>query len=244
MSVKSEVGNTYGSWTVVERAETRVSAAAWLCQCQCGNTRPILGTELRRGKAPLCANCCRKCGQARGNVMFIGNRRTCIKCERQQVKEWKEANKSRNKEAIDNWIKKNPEKVRQYREGQRNRTQSSPQNFIAAAYRDKCRKAKRAARNLDGRSQQRINNLNKHIITITLDQTLNLWDKQGGRCAISDMPMTYEFNNPRTISLDRVDSNAGYTPINTQLVCKWVNLAKNNLPDDEIRAILREFKES
>jgi len=71
---------------------------------------------------------------------------------------------------------------------------------------------------------------------------IGLWKSQQGKCAITKMPMTHEFKNLRSISVDRIDSAKGYIVGNIQLVCQWVNLAKGSHSDDEFRKIINEFK--
>lgn len=71
--------------------------------------------------------------------------------------------------------------------------------------------------------------------SITLDYLRELWCKQNGLCAISNIPMTYIFNNgriPTNISVDRIDSSRGYTRDNIQLVCMAVNQMKSDLDDN------------
>jgi len=56
-----EVGKVYGKTEVLQRvANSPNGAAVYLCKCQCGSTRKILGTRLLSGKAQRC----RKCGYA------------------------------------------------------------------------------------------------------------------------------------------------------------------------------------
>jgi hypothetical protein len=62
-----------------------------------------------------------------------------------------------------------------------------------------------------------------------------LWEKQGGRCAITGVEMTFgsdAFKTDRytTISIDRIDCYRLYDIDNIQLVCLWVNIAKYTLP--------------
>lgn len=67
---------------------------------------------------------------------------------------------------------------------------------------------------------------------ITIDYLRELWCKQNGLCAISNIPMTYIFNSGRTptnLSVDRIDSKKPYTKDNIQLVCMAVNQMKSDL---------------
>lgn len=69
---------------------------------------------------------------------------------------------------------------------------------------------------------------------ITIDFLRELWCKQNGLCAISNIPMTYIFNNgriPTNLSVDRIDSSKPYTKENIQLVCMAVNQMKSDLDD-------------
>jgi hypothetical protein len=63
--------------------------------------------------------------------------------------------------------------------------------------------------------------------------------QQGGVCYISKQPLSYQQNNWNTLSLDRLDSNLGYTIENTVVVTKFVNISKNNLPLDEYLKMIR-----
>lgn len=59
---------------------------------------------------------------------------------------------------------------------------------------------------------------------LTVENVSEMWDKQGGRCAISGIEMC---KRPRTWSLDRKDNSLGYTPENVWLVDKRLNIMRN-----------------
>ena len=51
---------TFGRWTVLERAQNTVDGRAqWLCRCSCGTEKIVLGKSLRLGKSQSCG-CLRK----------------------------------------------------------------------------------------------------------------------------------------------------------------------------------------
>ena len=77
---------------------------------------------------------------------------------------------------------------------------------------------------------------------LRVENLYDLWKSQDGICAISGMRMLHEPNNLRSVSIDRIDGLQGYTLCNVQLVCQWVNFAKNRYSNDEITAVLEEFK--
>ena len=73
---------------------------------------------------------------------------------------------------------------------------------------------------------------------IEVEDLLNLWVTQEGRCALSNIYMTWAKDGSGrkelNISIDRIDPNIGYIPSNMQLVCGRVNILKHNLPEEEL----------
>ena len=73
--------------------------------------------------------------------------------------------------------------------------------------------------------------------TIDINFLIDLWQEQGGLCALSglDMTHTYDRDKPHRLilnaSIDRIDSNYGYTPGNVQLVAVRMNLMKGPLDE-------------
>lgn len=61
----------------------------------------------------------------------------------------------------------------------------------------------------------------------------DLWVNQNGECAYSGMPLSLEANHPHGVSLDRIDSNQGYTVGNLQLLSCSVNRMKLDLKEDD-----------
>lgn len=49
-----EVGNKYGSLTVLSLTKDKNNRTAWLCQCDCGNTKIVRGSDLRTGRITTC----------------------------------------------------------------------------------------------------------------------------------------------------------------------------------------------
>jgi hypothetical protein len=74
---------------------------------------------------------------------------------------------------------------------------------------------------------------NNLVFELTDDIVKTKIDLQGGLCYISKQPLSYKENDWNSISLDRLDSNLGYTIDNTIVVTKFVNISKNNLSLDE-----------
>ena len=48
-------GQKFGKLTVLERAENdKFGKAQWLCECECGNKKIIVGASLRKGLTVSC----------------------------------------------------------------------------------------------------------------------------------------------------------------------------------------------
>lgn len=76
----------------------------------------------------------------------------------------------------------------------------------------------------------------------TVDDLMEMFNLQEGRCAVSGMEMDWASNRggkklPTSMSLDRIDGNRGYEKNNLRLVCWQVNLFKNCWNDDQMLAM-------
>ena len=85
----------------------------------------------------------------------------------------------------------------------------------------------------------------KHLISkperkhIPIEYFLDLYDKQKGKCALSNIKMTFikkldGIKIHTNLSIDRIDSTRGYEIGNIQLVCAVVNIMKTTLSTDEL----------
>lgn len=79
---------------------------------------------------------------------------------------------------------------------------------------------------------------------ISSDFLLNLYKSQNGKCFYSNLEMDLDLTrkNLKNISIDRVDSNIGYTPENVVLCCLGINLAKNSFSLNDFNLFLKELK--
>ena len=68
---------------------------------------------------------------------------------------------------------------------------------------------------------------------ITVDDVVECWNKQYQICAYSGIEMTLEAGKLNTVSIERIDSNIGYTKDNTILVCQAINRMKSNFNYDD-----------
>lgn len=51
---KDETGKRYDRWTVLGLSGKKNRCYYWNCQCDCGNTHAVIGSELRRGSSRSC----------------------------------------------------------------------------------------------------------------------------------------------------------------------------------------------
>lgn len=76
--------------------------------------------------------------------------------------------------------------------------------------------------------------------TLSLQDVLDLWEKQGGRCALSGVLLTYNqgghYNGNKrgdfNASIDRINTKGPYVKTNVQLVAWRVNSMKNDLSEE------------
>ena len=88
---------------------------------------------------------------------------------------------------------------------------------------------------------------------ITTEYIKQLWSDQNQTCAISGLKMIkpeYQRHDSRVRnrtpyagSLDRIDSSKGYVKGNVQWVCTFVNYAKNNFSDVDIKEAFAKIKQ-
>ena len=55
----SLVGRKFGRWTVIAKDEMKSSKQYWLCECECGNKKPVVKYNLTSGRSKSCG-CLRK----------------------------------------------------------------------------------------------------------------------------------------------------------------------------------------
>lgn len=63
-------------------------------------------------------------------------------------------------------------------------------------------------------------------VTINIEYAWELFIKQGGKCALSGIPLKLNTSVSSNASLDRIDSSMGYEPGNVQWVDKHINFMK------------------
>ena len=86
----------------------------------------------------------------------------------------------------------------------------------------------------------------RDVCEITVSDVVEIWNAQNGRCALTGWEMTRILGQgsiPTNASIDRINSNEGYTKYNVQLVCRCVNVAKSDLSLSEFVRMCRDVSE-
>jgi hypothetical protein len=93
---------------------------------------------------------------------------------------------------------------------------------------------------------------------LEIPDIVGFWNDQNMVCAYSGLEMTLEAGKLNTVSIERIDSNIGYTKDNTILVCQAINRMKSDfsyndfymlcqavtkfLGDDELKLAVGAYK--
>jgi hypothetical protein len=83
---------------------------------------------------------------------------------------------------------------------------------------------------------------------IDLNWLMEQFEKQDGRCKLTKIKFIFEHNPnfenlsmPFSPSLDRIDSNKGYTKDNVRIICTIVNLGINHFGTETFKYVCQEF---
>lgn len=79
--------------------------------------------------------------------------------------------------------------------------------------------------------------------SITISDIVECWDNQIGICAYSGRKMDLVAGNLNTVSIERIDSNIGYTKENTILVCQAINRMKSDFEFDDFYNLCKDVAE-
>ena len=76
---------------------------------------------------------------------------------------------------------------------------------------------------------------------VTIEYLWEEFEKQGGKCALSGLPIDFR---SKTASCDRIDSSKGYVEGNIQWLHKDVNMMKRHYTEDYFRTLCRLITET
>lgn len=224
------VGRRFGRWTVLGMADnSRPGYRSWLCRCDCGRAGPVLGRDLRCGRATACRSCkaaMRKpagdlTGQTFGRWTVLGL--SAVLANRSRL--WRCRCRCGGVHEVEGRILRSgaSQGCRACKAKRQERVAYSRLwNYMGA-----CAKA----RGIEFR--------------LTREYVFGLLEAQAGRCALSGVEIGFAVGRQRhmhggtTASLDRIDSGRGYVVGNVQWVHKDVNRMKSNLHQDRFIELCR-----
>jgi hypothetical protein len=84
---------------------------------------------------------------------------------------------------------------------------------------------------------------------VSLDYIVNLWNKSGKRCVLTGIEMEIakeDIENKcyNKVSIDRINSEKGYSEDNVQLVCLWVNYSKQKMTNKQFQSLIVEASDN
>lgn len=172
---------------------------------------------------------CTKCGRIKSDeVPFKPGKNQCMDCYNQYMSDWNVTNKEVISKKKKEYYSKNKKHIREKSNAY---WQGGWEQYLS----DRFHSAQRAAKK---RFDGRLRNLD---FIINREFLFDLVKRQDYKCAITGMSMVHIWGDMRSASIDRIDSSKGYTPDNVQLVCKCVNLMKNDRSNDEVVGFLDEY---
>jgi len=83
-------------------------------------------------------------------------------------------------------------------------------------------------------------------VTITIQDLMDIFEKQEGLCALSGVKMTWHQGKllPTSISIDRTNNSKGYVHGNVRLVCVAINAFKSTQTDSELYEFAKKLVEN
>ena len=177
---------------------------------------------------------CLDCGAKRGEKLFVKKKNLCKDCLAARQLVYREENADKLLAYRTEYFKNLDKKERWQRV--RRSIQRKPESFL----RDQLTHIK--SHSLRPRKQDTKDPI-KREYNLDIDYVMQLWTAQNGICALTHIKMTHEFNNMRSVSIDRIDSSKGHIRGNIQLICMSINRMKNNHTQAETMQFVREIRE-
>jgi hypothetical protein len=102
---------------------------------------------------------------------------------------------------------------------------------------------------IEGRAKIFLQNAKKAAVKrgnefeINISDIVEIWEAQKQICAYSGREMTLKAAKSNSVSIERIDSNIGYTKSNTILVCWAINRMKSDFSFDEFFELCKSVTE-
>jgi hypothetical protein len=79
-------------------------------------------------------------------------------------------------------------------------------------------------------------------VKITHDDIVEQYNKQNGRCVLTNVKLTFDKQCNSDLSIDRIDSSNGYTKNNIQLISNLSNKSKSDIDDDMFKEWIAKIR--
>ena len=105
-------GKRFGRWIVLEKTDNKSGKVAWLCKCDCGTKKKIIGNSLKRGDSKSCGclllsfNKEKKTHGLTKNKLYKVHNRILSRCNNKKDKGYKHYG-GRGITVCDEWLDKN-----------------------------------------------------------------------------------------------------------------------------------------
>jgi hypothetical protein len=237
--VLSKIGSKKYIFKKVEQKEPH-SYIYWLCRCDCGKEYEATSGNLNNGQMHSCG--CRRRGLNRSNLLEqrfgIG---TVIKyMGSKKVGKIENKNGTYRKNAVSLW-KLKCDCGKEY-EGTTNGLRRGSKLSCGCMRQNRSSKFSypTSIKIYIGKIKGGANNRGL-IYNISEEFLVNLLEIQNYKCALSNLPISLEDSST---SLDRIDSNIGYTENNVQWVHRRVNFCKQDCPNQDFIDICHKVAET
>lgn len=177
---------------------------------------------------------CGKCQTAKPDENFSPTAKWCKPCRNDYSRKHYEENKDRIRTYQNGWRDANGDLHRGYNAKYRS---AHPEKAAESTrkWTEKNPVRRFAAQSLNFKRHS------GHIVNITINDVVQMWDDQHGLCALSGIPMKSSkggtsFDSP---TLDRIVPSLGYNPNNVRLLCYAVNAGRGTLTDEAFVEVCR-----
>jgi hypothetical protein len=176
-----------------------------------------------------------KCGVKKSDgVLFKENKNQCMECYRKYMADYRIKNQEKLSQQKKNFYINNHDRIRA--ESNEYYT-STPEIFLAGLL----RRARNLSKNKIVRAGQDKHRKIPHEFNLTNEHLIDLWNKQNHKCALTGIDLIHKWGYLASASIDRIDSDKGYVVGNVQLICKGINMMKNNHTQQETIDFLRSI---
>ncbi len=220
------VGDKYADWEVISEPFMKGTATYVECRCGCGAVKEIQLASLING----CTSRCRKCSVLVKRYVKVGDKYNILEVVEAAPPEDGKVMWRCRCDCGDYVVVSGANLLSG---GTKRCPTCKNALFCTGVDRTQWCLLKRGAR---------LRGLSVEVEWIELKELL---DKQGGLCALSGVPIVLADSHAslqsgqRTASVDRIDSNKGYTLDNVQWIHKDVNFMKQEYPQDYFLAFCR-----